>query len=203
MSPNVPRLLCAIMLLAVMPAAWAQDQFSNDGNHGHGLRITSATFNNNGSIPYSMVWNQCSAYPGGLDQSPQLTWTGARGNTRSFIVVVYDVTASFTHWAMYNIPSTTTSLPQNAGIAGSTYGTQIYNDFGDPSYDGPCPPTTLSPLSHQYVITVYALKTMLPTIPTYGDFVPFPEALYQAMIAAARNGDITDSASITGYFPGQ
>ena len=203
MSPNISRYLCAIVVLALVPAAWAQDQFGDDGNHGHGLRITSATFNNNGSIPYSMVWNQCSAYPGGLDQSPQLTWTGARGNTRSFIVVVYDVTASFTHWAMYNIAPTTTSLPQNAGVAGSTYGTQIYNDFGDPSYDGPCPPTNMTPLSHQYVTTVYALKTMLPTIPTYGDFVPFPEALYQAMIAAARNGDITDSASITGYFPGQ
>src|SRR6516162_4977228 len=76
----------------------------------------------------------------------------------AFIVVMYDVTASFTHWGMYNIASTTTSLPQNAGVVGSTYGTQIYNDFGDPSYDGPCPPTTMTPLSHQYVVTVYALK---------------------------------------------
>jgi len=59
-----------------------------------------------------------------------------------------------------------------------------------------------TPSRHQYVVTVYALKIVLPTIPTHGEFVPFPEALYQAMIAAARNGDILDSASITGYFPG-
>jgi hypothetical protein len=52
------------------------------------------------------------------------------------------------------------------------------------------------------MFTVYALDTTLPTLPTYGDFLPGAEALYQAMIAAARNGDILDSASISGFFPG-
>lgn len=190
--------------LVLLPAAWAQDHVpaSTDANHRHTLRLTSTTFSNNGTIPLSMVWNQCTAYPGGADQSPQLAWAGAPHRTRSFIVVAYDVTASFTHWGMYNIASKTTSLPLNAGVVGSIYGPQISNDFGDRSYDGPCPPTTLTPVSHQYVFTVYALDVMLPTLPNYGDFPPGAEALYQAMIAAGRNGDILDSASIKGVFPG-
>jgi Raf kinase inhibitor-like YbhB/YbcL family protein len=204
MKSGISRSVIAFSLFAVLPIAWAQNQqATNKGaDPGHKLSLTSITFSDGGTIPLSMVWNQCSAYPGGANQSPQLSWTGAPNRTRSFIVVAYDVTASFTHWGMYNIAPTTKSLPVNAGVAGSAYGPQISNDFGDLSYDGPCPPTTLTPLSHEYVFTVYALDVMLSTLPNYGDFPPGSEALYQAMIAAGRNGDILESASIRGYFPG-
>ena len=116
---------------------------------------------------------------------------------------MYDVTASFTHWGMYNIASSATSLPENAGVAGSTFGPQVLNDYGvgDQSYDGPCPPPSLNPVSHHYIFTVYALDTALPTLPTFGDFPPGAEQLFHAMIAAARNGAILDSASISGFFP--
>jgi Raf kinase inhibitor-like YbhB/YbcL family protein len=192
-----------IGLLVLLPAAWAQDQLpvSPNLNHIHTLHVSSTTFTNNGTIPLNMVWNQCTAYPGGANQSPELSWAGVPHRTRSFIVVVYDVTASFTHWGMYNISRSTTSLPLNAGVAASTYGPQISNDFGDLNYDGPCPPTTLTPLSHEYVVSVYALDIMLPVLPSYGDFPPGAEALYHAMIAAGIGGDILDVASTKGYFP--
>jgi Raf kinase inhibitor-like YbhB/YbcL family protein len=202
MKARIPQLLVALVSLSLFAIAQTADhQMTGFKGHSHGLRISSSTFANNGTIPLSMVWNQCSAYPGGSDESPQLSWRGAPRGTRSFIVVAYDVTASFTHWGMYNVASSTTFLPQNAGVAGSSYGKQVSNDFGDLSYDGPCPPTTLTPLSHQYVFTVYALDVVLPVLQAYGDFPPGAEALYHALIAAARNGDILDSASITGYFP--
>ena len=127
MKASIPRFVVAIGIFALLPIAWAQDQqvINNGAGPGHKLRITSTTFSNGGTIPLSMVWNQCTAYPGGANQSPQLSWTGAPNRTRSFIVVAYDVTASFTHWGMYNVAPTTTSLPVNAGVAGSTYGPQI------------------------------------------------------------------------------
>jgi Raf kinase inhibitor-like YbhB/YbcL family protein len=203
MKSSIARSSVAICLFALLPMAWAQDQpqTSNPANQKHKFQITSTTFSDGGTIPLSMVLNQCSAYPGGADLSPQLSWTNAPRKTRSFVVVAYDVTASFTHWGMYNVASSTTALPQGAGVAGSNYGPQISNDFGDLSYDGPCPPTTLTPLSHEYVFTVYALDITLPTLQPIGDFQPGAEALYHAMIAAARRGDILDSASIVGYFP--
>jgi phosphatidylethanolamine-binding protein (PEBP) family uncharacterized protein len=63
---------------------------------------------------------------------------------------------------MYNIASTATGLPQNAGVAGSTYGNQILNDFFvTAEYDGPCPPAGYRPYVHHYVFTIYALDIML------------------------------------------
>ena len=103
---------------------------------------------------------------------------------------------------MYNISGEASGLPQNAGVVGSNYGLQVSNDFGDLSYDGPCPPPQFNPVVHQYVFTVYALDIKLPTLPTFGDFPPGAEALYHALLAAGRGGHILKSASITGHFPG-
>jgi len=75
-------------------------------------------------------------------------------------------------------------------------------DFGDLSYDGPCPPPQYTPVSHHYVFTVYALDVTLPTLPSFGDFPPGAEALYHALIDAGKCGDILETASIDGFFPG-
>ena len=206
MKSHGSRFLIALVAFALLSTVWTQAQPATTvvDPRAHKMVLTSTTFSDGGTIPLSAVWNQCSAYPGGANQSPQLSWSGAPNKTRSYIVVMYDVTASFTHWGMYNISGRTTSLPQNAGTAGSSFGTQVANDYGlgDQSYDGPCPPPSLNPVSHHYVFTVYALDITLHTLPTFGDFLPGAEQLYQVMIAAGRNGDILDSASISGVFPG-
>jgi Raf kinase inhibitor-like YbhB/YbcL family protein len=208
----LPFILLPLGLSASMHLNGIERPNSDDDQHH--FRLTSSTFQNKGTLPLSMIFTSPSASnpnlnactfdgsPGG-DQSPELSWTGAPERTRSFVVVMYDVTASFTHWGMYNISPTVHELPQNAGIPGSPYGTQVLNDYGvgDLSYDGPCPPPFLNPVSHTYVFTVYALDTVLPTIPSFGDFQPGSEALYQALIAAGQGGHITRSASITGFFP--
>jgi len=137
----------------------------------------------------------------GGNESPQLTWRHAPPETRSFVVIAYDITAQFTHWQMYNIAADTHSLPQNAGIPGSVYGIQNGNDFFQPNYNGPCPPTTLTPHSHKYQFTVYALDRFLPVVQTFGDFVPAgPEGLYQELIEASLGGHVLASASIAGHF---
>jgi len=175
------------------PTTWAQDQPR--------LRVTSTTFLNGGTLPLSMVFNQCPYFPGGGDQSPELSWSNAPDGTRSFVVIAYDVSASSTHWGMYNISGHSKGLPLNAGIPNSPYGTQVSNDFGDLSYDGPCPPPQFTPSSHTYVFTVYALDNVLPTLPTFGDFPPGAGALYHALIAAPRGNHILESARIVGQFP--
>ena len=111
-------------------------------------QLTSTTFENDQTLPISMINNNavngvnaCSIDGStGGNQSPELSWTQPKRGTRSFVVVAYDVTAAFTHWGMYNISPAASGLPENAGAAGSTYGTQIINDFFiGPEYDGPCP----------------------------------------------------------------
>lgn len=141
--------------------------------------------------------NVCT--PDGSAESPQLAWSHAPHGTRSFVVVLYDTTAAFTHWGMYNIPHRTHELPQNAGVANSAFGSQIDNDFGDPHYDGPCPPAGVAPFAHHYVFTVYALDTQL-TLQSSANFPANAETLYHALIRAGREGHILASASITGLF---
>jgi len=174
------------------------------------MTLHSATFADGGTLPLSMIntipgangQNSCTASgAAGGNESPQLSWHNAPHETRSFVVIAYDVTAQFTHWMMYNIPADTGSLPENAGAPGSVYGVQNGNDFFQPNYGGPCPPMTLEPFAHVYRFTVYALDSFLPIVKTFGDFTPAgPEGLYQELIEASRGGHVLASASIAGTF---
>jgi Raf kinase inhibitor-like YbhB/YbcL family protein len=189
------------VLVAALMIPWSNARA--DGK----FRLSSTTFANKATLPLSTIdnilqngVNICSinGSPGG-DQSPELSWSSPPIGTRSFVVVLYDVTAAFTHWGMYNISPTVTRLPENAGVVGSMYGDQIVNDFPDAKYDGPCPPPGVAPVVHEYVFTVYALATKL-NLPSSTNFPANSETLYQALIKSGRDGDILDSASLIGLY---
>jgi Raf kinase inhibitor-like YbhB/YbcL family protein len=196
----------AFATLGVAVGAVSAEEPLWDGNAG-GLEVTSTTFTDNGPLPDSVIYNAlsnglniCTASgAAGGDESPQLQWQHVPRETRSFVVILYDPTASFTHWGMYNIPAQTRALPQNAGVAGSSFGTQVTNDFGDKSYDGPCPPQGVAPEAHHYVITVYALDTDLK-LPALANFPSNAETLYHALIRAGRHGHILASGHIGTYY---
>jgi Raf kinase inhibitor-like YbhB/YbcL family protein len=193
--------ICLSLALISLSTALAQsssqpDQQANDWQHQ--FRLSSTTFTNGGQLPLSMILgsNYCAYVSGGSDESPQLTWTHAPWGTSSFVVTMYDVTAAFTHWGMYNISAMTTALPENAGVAGSTYGQQVFNDFLlGAEYDGPCPPNNYTPYVHDYVITVYALDTCLNLPSSPPNFPADAETLYRAMF-----DHVLASASVHGYF---
>lgn len=180
----------------------------NSANFPASFQLHSTEFFNQGVIPLSAVLNNqvngvntCSASgAAGGDQSPELFWTGAPRGTESYVVVLYDVTAAFTHWGMYNIKGNAMGLPANAGVAGSAYGTQIMNDFylGE-EYDGPCPPANVAPDAHQYVFTVYALSANVE-LPSSANFPANAETLFHALIQAGEKSEILGSASLTGYY---
>ena len=181
---------------------------AEDNNRFHeGFNVTSATFENNSTLPISMIdnyavngVNACSSSgaPGG-DRSPQLSWTHAPWGTRSFVVMTFDETASFTHWGMYNIAPDVRSLPANAGASGSKYGAQIINDDGSVGYEGPCPPPNYLPAIHHYVFTVYALDTLL-NLPASADFPAAAGTLLHALLEAGPHGHVLDSATINGFY---
>jgi Raf kinase inhibitor-like YbhB/YbcL family protein len=205
MSVRPALTLLAVAAATSLTAVNADEPRDERGEHR--MELTSTTFTDHSTLPLSAVFNfvqngvnvcTASGSPGG-DESPQLAWSHVPHDTRSFVVVLYDPTAAFTHWGMYNIPAQTRMLPQNAGAANSTFGTQVLNDFVDPNYDGPCPPAGVVPFAHQYRFTVYALDTEL-TLPSSANFPANAETLYHALIDAARDGHILASASITGLF---
>jgi Raf kinase inhibitor-like YbhB/YbcL family protein len=170
--------------------------------------LSSTTFQNDETLPLSTIAN--ISLPNGLngcsingaaggDTSPELSWSHAPWGTRSFVVVLYDETAAFTHWGMYNISGKAHGLPQNAGAAGSTDGQQINNDFGTLGYEGPCPPADDPPDTHRYRFTVYALSSDL-RLPASANFPANSETLYHALIEAGRRGEILGSASLLGLY---
>lgn len=188
---------CLALFLVASLASPASAQF----------QLTSSTFSNGSTMPVSTInnivqngVNVCTIDGStGGNQSPELSWTNVPAGTQSFVVVLYDVTAAFTHWGMYNIAATTTELPQNAGVAGSSYGSQIINDFLGPGYGGPCPPAGYAPYVHHYVFTVYALDTTLK-LPGTRNFPASAETLYHALIKAGRYRHILASAKLVGLY---
>ncbi len=172
------------------------------------FQVSSTTFVDGATLPLSMInniivngSNSCSldGSPGG-NESPELSWTTAPAGTASFVVTTYDTTAAFTHWGMYNISPAATGLPENAGVAGSTYGEQIFNDFlVGREYDGPCPPAGYKPYAHHYIFTVYALDIVLH-LPQSPNFPANAETLYQALIKAGKEHHILANASISGFY---
>jgi Raf kinase inhibitor-like YbhB/YbcL family protein len=63
----------------------------------------------------------------------------------------------YTHWTIFDIPPTVTSLPHNAGASNSPGGGIAgYTDNQVSAYGGPCPPVGDPP--HHYWFTVSALN---------------------------------------------
>jgi hypothetical protein len=124
------------------------------------FKLSSSAFAPNGSIPSRFT---CE----GEDISPQLEWSGAPDGTRSLALIVDDPDAPdpakpqrvYVHWVVYNIPDSTTRLAENAAGSGQLPrgATQGLNDWGKPTYGGPCPPIG----RHRYFFKLYALDSAL------------------------------------------
>jgi Raf kinase inhibitor-like YbhB/YbcL family protein len=101
----------------------------------------------------------------GENTSPQLSWSNAPKDTKSFAVTMYDPDAptgsGWWHWLVFDIPSTVNELAANAGNLNLNLGPkgaiQSTTNYGTQGYGGPCPPKDHG--LHQYIITVHALKT--------------------------------------------
>jgi Raf kinase inhibitor-like YbhB/YbcL family protein len=108
---------------------------------------------------------------GGQDISPQLAWSDFPKATQSFAVTMYDPDAptasGFWHWAVVNIPVTTTSLPTDAGsedgaqLPKGAY--QLPNDARLARYLGAAPPVGHG--KHRYFFVVHALDVATLDIP--------------------------------------
>jgi Raf kinase inhibitor-like YbhB/YbcL family protein len=101
--------------------------------------------------------------PGGKDLSPQLSWSGAPAETKSYTVTMYDPDApsgsGFWHWAVADIPAPVTGLPTGAGDGTGEHvpagALHLPNDVRLARFIGAGPPPGDG--RHRYVIVVQAL----------------------------------------------
>ncbi|WP_051385344.1 YbhB/YbcL family Raf kinase inhibitor-like protein [Actinokineospora inagensis] len=124
--------------------------------------LSSAAFANGGTIPKV---HECTSGggndPAKKNQSPPLTWSGAPAAAKSYAIVMRDLdNNNLIHWVIYDIPPSTTALPQNVDHAYKPSvpagARQVYYR-GSASlygYQGPCSPTTVN----TYEFVVYALN---------------------------------------------
>jgi len=108
----------------------------------------------------------------GQNRSPALEWRGAPKGTKSFAITMFDMDehgspSGWWHWVVYNVPGTTSRLPENAGAINSselpTGAVQGRTDLGQDAYHGPCPGKGEPP--HRYLITIYALSVEKLAVP--------------------------------------
>jgi Raf kinase inhibitor-like YbhB/YbcL family protein len=121
-----------------------------------------------GVFPVKFILNGFGCTGG--NTSPALVWRNVPAGTKSLSLQVHDPDAptgsGFWHWAVYDMPPTTTGLAQGAGNAAGSLPAGAYGgntDFvdtgatgGNGNYGGPCPPEGDRP--HRYVFTLYALS---------------------------------------------
>jgi len=123
------------------------------------FRLTSPVFEHGEAIPRRYT---CE----GDDIAPALGWSGVPAGTKSLALIVEDPDAPdpaapkriWVHWVLYDIPVTTTGLPEGAGGENLPEGSREgLNDWKKLGYGGPCPPVG----RHRYFFRVYALDHVL------------------------------------------
>ncbi len=97
------------------------------------------------------------------NRSPALSWSGAPAGTKSFALTLYDPDAptgsGFWHWAVYNIPAETTSLPAGSGNPATADlppgAVTVPNELRGEEFTGAAPPPGDG--QHRYFFTLSAL----------------------------------------------
>lgn len=141
--------------------------------------LTSNAFTEGNAIPKKYACD-------GDKVSPELEWSGAPPNTKSFALIVDDQDApigTFTHWVAFDLPTSQNEIAENAN-AGGKGGSNSGNQLG---YYPPCPPIG----THRYFFTLYALN-----VETLG----LKEGASRADVEKAMNSHVLAKTQLMGKY---
>jgi len=162
------------------------------------MTLSIPGFPDGGQIPVKFSQAAPGAAPG-EGTSPAMNWTNTPAGTQSFFLHMHDLdvvrnktTDDQAHWVLWNIPATTTGLPE-----GVPKGSQLADGSYQVSatgamYRGPGAAAT-GPL-HHYVFELYALDTKLDVKPSSDAFET------RANVMKAIQGHILGKAVYGGLF---
>lgn len=148
------------------------------------MTLTSPAFTEGGEIPSKYT---CE----GENVNPELNISGVPENAKSLVLIMDDPDVPefvrkekmFDHWVVYNIPPTTTRIPENS----QPKGTPGKNTNGDLNYYGPCPPDR----EHRYYFKLFALNN---------DLVSLPKGASKKDVEQAMQGHVVAKAQLMGRY---
>lgn len=160
------------------------------GMHPVLMGLTSTSFEDGGIIPDRYTGK--AVPPGG---SPALAWTGAPAGTKSFALVMHDsdvvvgkTTTDNIHWIAFNIPATTTTLPEGvpkvAALPDGTVQMKVQTAYG---YR---PPGAPAGVYHHYIFEIYALDAKLD----------LTSDATRTQVMQAMDGHVLDRGTLVGRF---
>lgn len=152
------------------------------------LRLTSPAFKSGEAIPPRFTSD-------GDNISPPLMIDGVSDQAKSLALIVDDPDAAtdpdgpgqtFDHWVVFNIPPTTTEIPEDSVPAGAVVG---QNGMGSSQHVGPAPPNG----THRYYFKLYELSSPLD----------LDETATKEEVEAAMEGQVIGRTELVGTYQRQ
>ena len=162
------------------PPGGGQGRGAGRGPQTPPLIMTSSAWEDGGVIP-----DKYTQAAGAMAPNPELKWTQVPPGTQSFVIIMNDPEPAIpakssrgdvTHWLAWNIPGTSTGVPEGMMGGDLPDGTKQQSLRGN-GYMGPgAPPGPY----HHYTFTLYAVDTKLDVMPSQNAF-DTRQALLKAM----------------------
>jgi Raf kinase inhibitor-like YbhB/YbcL family protein len=162
------------------------------------MTMTVPGFSDGGQIPVKFT----QAAPGvatGEGLSPAITWSNTPAGTQSFVLNMHDMevvrnktTDDQAHWVVWNIPATSTGLPEGVPKGSQLADGSYQISATGTMYRGPGAPANGPP--HHYMFEIYALDTKLDVQPTADAFET------RTNVMKAMQGHILGKAVYGGLF---
>ena len=151
------------------------------------MTISSPDLAAGAAMPATHIYPRC----GGHNVSPALNWSGAPAGTKSLVLTMIDQDvkpALWSHWIVVDLPANSTGLAQGVkALPAPAHG--VKSNFGDATYDGPCPPRGSG--VHHYEFTIWAMKGSTTKLP---DDAKAPDVI--ATLTAGSLGRATLTSSV-------
>jgi hypothetical protein len=162
------------------------------------MTLTVSGFPDGGQIPVKFS-QAAEGVATGEGLSPAISWSNVPPGTQSFVLNMHDedvarnkTTEDQAHWVVWNIPASTTSLPEGVPKGSQRPDGSYQISATGPMYRGPGAAAT-GPM-HHYMFEIYALDTKLDVQPASDAFVT------RANVMKAMQGHVLGKAVYGGLF---
>jgi Raf kinase inhibitor-like YbhB/YbcL family protein len=194
----VAALFIALIAIPLTARVGAGQRGAGAAPAGPPMTLTIAAFPDGGQIPVKFSQAAPGVAPG-EGTSPAITWANAPAATQSFVLNMHDMdvarngtTDDQAHWVVWNIPATSTGLPEGAPKGPRLPDGSYQISATGQMYRGPGAPATGPP--HHYTFELFALDTKLDVQPTADAFET------RASVMKAIQGHILGKAVYGGLF---